>query len=129
MGMFLYKRERINESDGNVMFQVIGCIYNGVEQRLKGHFNRLGVISNNEWIDGSADKYSESFIHDVSAFLKVWQLLKILSPLEPFLILAHFSGTGIEAIYTITVLLGTIRSNRFKLDFPGISIEYSHFRL
>lgn len=71
MGMFLYKRERINESDGNVMFQVIGCIYNGVEQRLKGHFNRLGVISNNEWIDGSADKYSESFIHDVSAFLKV----------------------------------------------------------
>lgn len=69
MGMFLYKRERIDGSDGNVMFQVIGYIYHGVEQRLKGHY--FHAVSNNEWIDGSADKYSESFIHDVSGFLKV----------------------------------------------------------
>lgn len=69
MGLCLYKDEEIDESDGNVMFQVVGCVYNGVRQKLKGDYIRL--VSNNPWIDGAVGKYTESFIRDVSAFLKV----------------------------------------------------------
>lgn len=69
MGMCLYKREHIAESNGNIMFQVVGCIYYGIRQKLKGNYVRF--ITNNPWLDASVDKYSENFIKDVAAFLKV----------------------------------------------------------
>lgn len=65
--MFFYKDEEVNE--GNILFQVIGCIWHGAMRKLKGESIRTST--NNSWIDGAIGRYSESFVHDVSAFLKV----------------------------------------------------------
>lgn len=69
IGMCLYKREEVDESEGNVLFKVIGCVYYGIKCRFSSRF--IPSITNNSWIDGAAEKYSEEFVEDVSIFLKV----------------------------------------------------------
>lgn len=69
VGLFYYEHEDINRSDGNVLFQVIGCIFAGATKRIRGcYFDR---ITDNSWIDGAIGKYTESFVTDVAAFLRV----------------------------------------------------------
>lgn len=70
IGMFFYKDEEIDEADGNIFFQVIGCVCHGVVQKVRGRTFRTST--NNSWIDGSIGRYPEQFVHEVSAFLKVF---------------------------------------------------------
>lgn len=67
--MFFYKTEEIDENDGNILFQVIGCVRFGIVQKLRGHY--YCITTGNAWIDGSVGKYSQTFVQDVAAFLRV----------------------------------------------------------
>lgn len=67
--MFFYKEEEIDEAEGNVFFQVIGCVCHGAMRKITGCAYRSST--NNSWVDGAIGRYSEQFVHDVSAFLKV----------------------------------------------------------
>lgn len=68
--MFLYKDEKIGESKSNILFQVIGCIYTGMKYKLRKM--RDNPSTNSTWIDGSLEIYSESFVNEVQAVLKVY---------------------------------------------------------
>lgn len=69
MGICLYKREQVRNSGENTLFDVIDCICYGIRHKLNGHCHRN--LTDNPWIDGSVEKYSEHFVRDVSAFLRV----------------------------------------------------------
>lgn len=75
--MFFYKKEEIDENEGNILFQVIGCVWHGTLKKLRGHSIRSST--DNSWIDGAIGRYSEAFVHDVSAFLKVLNLILSLT--------------------------------------------------
>lgn len=72
MGLCLYKEEKISDSKSNILFQVIGCIYYAIKQKLLRY---RGISLSNQmygsWIDASAEKYPQSFVDDVYAMLKV----------------------------------------------------------
>lgn len=70
VGMFFYKDEEVDQTEGNIFFQVIGCVFHGVFRKIRGCSFRSST--NNSWIDGSIGRYQEHFVHDVSAFLKVY---------------------------------------------------------
>lgn len=74
--MFFYKDEEIDEADGNIFFQVIGCVWHGAVQKIRGRSFRTST--NNSWIDGSIGRYPEQFVHDVSAFLKVLHFIRCI---------------------------------------------------
>lgn len=87
--MFFYKDEAIDDTEGNVFFQVIGCVSHGAMRKMSGE-NYI-VSTKNSWIDGSIGRYPEQFVHDVSSFLKVfacsiqysiWKIIKNFSPVR-----------------------------------------------
>lgn len=88
-----------------MLLRVIGCICFGVKRKLNGSY--IPSITNNSWIDGSVEKYSQQFVEDVSAFLKV--VRKVLCKFETFLIFEVFLGA--EIIHSIANLLGLVCPN------------------
>lgn len=67
--MYSYKKEEIEQNEINILFQVFGCIFSGVGHKLKSV--RSGTTINRSWMDGARKQYSEIFVQDVSAILKV----------------------------------------------------------
>lgn len=63
-GLFYYRREPTPE--GNILAKVIKCICHGAMNKVRGKARR-----HNNWIDSAVGEYSESFVSDVSGFLKV----------------------------------------------------------
>lgn len=74
--MLFYKREVINESTSNILFNVFGCIYTGIKYKVKN-------IRNHRWIDGTLDNYTSSFIEDVCTVLKVSLRRKLIQHVSP----------------------------------------------
>lgn len=72
MGLCLYKHEEIVGSKTNILFQVIGCIYYAIKQKLK-RCRRISLANQDSgsWIDVSTEKYPEHFVDDVCAVMKV----------------------------------------------------------
>lgn len=62
--MFFYREETPNNE--NVLLQVISCVAHGISNKIKGRARLC-----NNWLDSTVGQYSESFVRDVSAFLKV----------------------------------------------------------
>lgn len=71
--MFLYKDEKFGESKSNILFQVIGCIYTGMKHKLRKM--RDNPSTDSTWIDCSLEFYSENFVNEVRAVLKVFFFL------------------------------------------------------
>lgn len=63
IGMLFYRREI--PTDENVLTKVFGCVYTAVKAKIRG------TTGNQPWIKGAIGEYSEEFVLDVSAFLKV----------------------------------------------------------
>lgn len=76
VGIPLYRRETINREDGSMILRFIDCIWYGIKRRLRGC--TIANLTDSPWIDGSVEKYPESFVREVSAFMK---LLKLCIPL------------------------------------------------
>lgn len=67
--MFFYKQEEIDQTEGNILFKVIGCIWYGTIKKFKNC--SIAEITSNSFIDGSVGLYSVTFVEDVAAFLRV----------------------------------------------------------
>ncbi|XP_055308001.1 peptide transporter family 1-like, partial [Sitodiplosis mosellana] len=79
LGMFLYKNEEMGESKSNILFQVIGCIYTGIKHKIRKMRN--GPSAYCTWIDGALEHYSDNFVREVCAVIKV---LKLFIPLPMY---------------------------------------------
>lgn len=64
-GMLFYKPEQPNVH-GNILFQVCGCIWFGLVNKLKGSPHKVS-----HWIYGSVGRYPEYFVRDVADYLRV----------------------------------------------------------
>ncbi|XP_055702583.1 solute carrier family 15 member 2 isoform X2 [Phlebotomus papatasi] len=66
IGMFFYKKEEVSRQ--NILVQVVGCIWYALWKYIK----KENVHAN--WMDSSIGRYSEEFVQDVRAFLRVIKL-------------------------------------------------------
>ncbi|GAB0097937.1 peptide transporter family 1 [Sergentomyia squamirostris] len=66
IGMFFYKKEDVSRQ--NILVQAIGCIWYALWKYIK----KENVHAN--WLDSSIGRYSEEFVRDVEAFLRVLRL-------------------------------------------------------
>ena len=65
-GTFFYKKEIPTED--NIITKVCGCITTAVMHKIKGNNKQIS------WIRGAiGNKYNESFVNEVSSFLRVNQ--------------------------------------------------------
>lgn len=96
----------------NILYQVFRCIWFAIINTLKGNPKKV-----TRWIDASLDKYSETFISDVVAYLKVSESFLI----NKKQLLKMILYLGFEIIFTPSNILGTFGSARFNMDISGNS--------
>lgn len=116
--MPLYRLERINPDDGNILLRFFDCIWCGIKYRLRG--NSSENLTNSPWIDGSVEKYPANFVKDVSTFLQVCVCVCV----SICLIIISRISIAAETLRSPHNILDPIHTNRLKLDIPSIATEY-----
>lgn len=105
-GMPMYRREYA--AGDNTMMKVSGCISYAIYRKITG--KTKGV----HWLRGSAGKYSEAFVKDVSTFLKV---IKLCIPIPIyFALLAQQDSSW------------TFQATAMNTEIAGIRIEADQFK-
>ncbi|XP_059613272.1 solute carrier family 15 member 2 isoform X2 [Phlebotomus argentipes] len=97
IGMFFYKKEEVNRQ--NILVQVVGCIWYALWKYIK----KENVNAN--WLDSSIGRYSEEFVRDVRAFLRVLRLYLPL-PIYWALLAQQDSSWTFQATKLDTTLFG-----------------------
>lgn len=109
-GYSYYKREHV--TGDNTMLKTIGCVGYAVVQRVRGR--STGV----PWLNASIGKYSETFVNDVSIFLRVITLFLPI-PVYYALLAQQDSSWTYQATQTNT-MIGSVRiqADQFKAIGP-----------
>lgn len=110
-GYSYYKREHV--TGDNTMLKTIGCISHAVIMKVRGQSEGI------PWLNGSIGEYSESFVNDVSIFLRVITLFLPI-PIYYALLAQQDSSWTFQATQTNTTIMMNfkIQADQFKAIGP-----------